>query len=461
MEITSSVYNPASPDLMELTLDQMTEIFGRSGTEVYSGYYRVDDVVNWNNPYQRAKIVDEMRKQDVAVSSALNLLYAPIMATNWSIQGGDDEQREFIEKQIFGMTQRTWQEFLLEALGYLPFGFYIFEQIYHTLPDGRIGLFDLAPRIPRSIEKFRTQDEQAGITQNLYGDITPRSGHGTQVSIPLEKLLIFTNHKEGDDLIGQSVLRGARRHYVIKDRLYLISGMSAERFGMGVPVVTYPLEGGEAEKDKASELGQNLKGNEKGYIAIKEGWKVEILTPSANSLGTMMENLIAHHNRQILMSCLAHSMDLGSNSTGSYALSSTQQTDLMNFAEQKATYIASQINKYVIKKLIDLNWGVQEEYPELVFEALGVEDDEKMANVYKSLYDMGIIDNDPELTNYIRKIFSLPEIPDEEIAVMIEEKQRQKEINAKRMEKEMMGDDEEGDQEEDQEEDEDEAEQDK
>lgn len=425
--MTSSVYNPSSPELDELTIEEMGEILGRSGTESYDGYFKVDDVVDWNDCYQRSRIVDEMRKQDVAVGSALNLLYAPIMATKWDIVGADEEQVEFLKKQLFDMTQRTWQEFLLEACQFLAFGFYIFEKIYQELPDGKIGLFDLAPRIPRSIEKFRMQDGGAGITQNLYGDIVAHDMVSGQKSIPLQKLLIFTNQKEGDDLIGQSVIRQARKHYVYKDRLYIVSGMSAERFGMGIPVVTYPDNGGKSEKNKATELGRNIKANQKAYLAIKEGWKVEILTPSTNSLGTMMNDLIAHHNRQILMSCLQHGLDLGSTETGSFSLSTNQRADGLSFSEQKATYIKDQLNKYVIKPLIDLNWGPQEEYPELIHESLGVEDDKKMAEVYKILYDMGVIDNDPELTNFIRKLFSLPEIPSDEIISRIEEREIERE----------------------------------
>lgn len=433
-ENTQNVYNPSSPQLEQFNARQLVEIFGASGTNVFSGYFDEDSVQDWNDPRNRASLVNNMRRKSVAVQSGLDLLKAPILTTNWSVSGGKDEQREFIEQQLFGMTQRTWQEFLSESLNYLEFGFSIFEIIFQKTKDGKIGLYDLAPRIQQSIEKFRTEDNNAGVTQLIYGDIQPADydvSSASMVSIPLQKLLIFTHKKEGDNLMGTSILRPARMHFDMLQVLYRISAISAERFGVGIPIIKFPTGNGADEKAKAEEMGRNLKGNEKGYIALSEDWTIELLMPSGSGKDALMEKLIAHHNRMILVGCMAHSLDLGSQSSGSYALSETQGGERLSFAEQKATYFANQINKYVIKKLVDLNWGEQEEYPVLQFEALGIENSKTLADTYKVLHDMGMITGDPEMVNYIRAIFNLPKLSDEEILDM---EQKKLEAEQKRLE---------------------------
>ena len=422
---TENVYNPSSPALEQFNAKQLMEIFSVSGTSVFNGYYDEDDVRDWNSPVDRAKIVNDMRRKSVAIQSGLNILKAPILTTGWSVNGGDEEQRAFIEKQLFGMSQRTWQEFLNELLNYLEFGFSLFEIIFKKTNDGKIGLYDLAPRIQESIQNFRTQDGNAGVTQLVYGDIQldTEKGSASIVSIPLQKLLIFTNNKEGDNLMGSSILRSARMHYDMIQIIYRISAISAERFGVGIPIIKFPNGMGAEEKESAEEMGRNLKGNEKGYIALSEDWTIELLMPSGGGKDALIEKLIAHHNRMLLISCMAHSLDLGSGGGGgSYALSENQGSDRMSFAEQKATYIANQINKYVVKKLIDLNWGVQDIYPQLEFEALGIENSKTLADTYKALYDIGIITNDVVMINYIRKIFNLPQLTEEEILVIEQKK---------------------------------------
>ncbi len=434
---TSSIYNPSSPDLTKLALRDMKEVFGRSGTQVYTGYFETDEVVDWNDTLTRARIVNKMRREFVACQTALNILKAPILSTGWDIVGGDEEQRDFIKKQLFDLSQRTWQELLQEILTYLEFGFSVFEIVLKVNDDGKIGLADLAPRIQESIEKFQMSNGNAGISQQLYGDIVPNKAQAGYVDIPLQKLVIFTNNKEGDDLIGTSVLRSARMHTVMIDRMYRVQGISAERFGVGIPVVKYPAAGGDKEKATAEELGKYIKANQQTFIATKDDWTVDILTPNGNPLSGMIENSIAHHNRQILLTCMAHALDTGSKGVGSLALSKTQQFDRLSFAEQKAVYVANQLNKYVVQKLIDLNWGKQEEYPKLVFEPLGAEDTNQLATTFKSLFDMGILDTtNPEHINYVRNIFSLPVLSEEDIMEMEQAKLDAQEAEISAMEQE-------------------------
>lgn len=48
-----------------------------------------------------------------------------------------------------------------------PFGFSVFEKVY-KIEDGQIYLKKLAQRLQKSIYAWETQDQQEGITQQLF-----------------------------------------------------------------------------------------------------------------------------------------------------------------------------------------------------------------------------------------------------------------------------------------------------
>lgn len=171
-------------------------------------------------------------------------------------------------------------------------------------------------------------------------------------------------------------------------------------------------------------MGENVKANEQGFIAKKEGWSIDILSPSSSGLGGFIENGIEHHYRQILSSCLAHGLATGSNGKGSYNLSQTQDKDLNEYARQKAQYLVNQINKYVCQRLIDINFGKQEYYPELNFEMDDNVSKKETAETIKAMVDMKVLDPlDPETNNYIRKSLDAPALSDEQYEELLIKKE--------------------------------------
>lgn len=405
----------------ELTVDQMKKVFGDSGTQRYSGFFQEEPNTQWRDE-QRIDNVEEMRRTDAPVKAVLSAMKAPVMAAEWFVEGEDEEIEEFVKENLFGM-ERQWKDFLRESWAFLDFGHYVFEIIW-KLEDG-VRLADLAPRIPRSIQDWQTQDKKRGITQRIRTDEHDES----QVDIPIEKLLVLTNDKEGDDVTGISVLRSAYKHYKYKDILYRIQGIAAERYGVGVPIAYMPENFGTAEKDKMEEALKNLRSNEKNYLLIpwpKESGEVEILTPNGNPQGSQINDAIQHHNKMILMSVLATFLGLGTDSTGSFALSKDQSSFFLKHVEDKANYFAEQITEQVIKRLVHINFGEKAEVPKLKFTALGDIDFKEMSEVLKTISEAGLIHVDGKMKQFAHKTFKLPELSDEDAAKAEEEEKEDK-----------------------------------
>lgn len=415
---------------------QLEEIFGDSGTSRYGGYFQDEKNTLWRDD-TRAETVDEMRKTDGAVQAVLKGIKAPIISAEWEVFSYDDspkgeEIREFVENNVFGMD-RDWYEFLREALGFMDFGFYPFELIWE-IRDGKIYLKDLAPRIPLSVMNWQIADKKLGITQIIRTDDFNKS----TAEIPIDKLFVLTNDKEGDDITGQSILRAAYKHYKYKDILYRISGIAADRYGVGVPVIGLPDNYGDAEKESANELGENLRSSEKGYFTKPPGFTIEILTPNGNPQGAQIDNLIDHHNRMIMLSTLEQFLGLGGDGVGSFALSQDQSSFFLKHVEDKARYFASQFKTQVIKRLVDLNFGEQEWYPELKFSPLGTKNMKEQAEIINVLVMAGVLDaSDPAIKKWIRPTFKLPELTDDQIEEQEAESEEVEEPETPEEEKEL------------------------
>lgn len=406
----------------KIIIEQITKTLGDSGTQRYSGFFLEEPNTQWRDE-QRVDMVEEMRRSDGAVKAVLNGIKAPMLAAEWYIESKDKKMKEWVESNLFRM-KRTWKDFLREALAYMDFGHYCFELIFEKSSNG-IRLADLAPRIPRSILKWQIKDEKPGITQILR---TNESEVGTTAEIPLSKLLVLTNDKEGDDITGQSILRAAYKHYKYKDVLYRIQGIAAERYGVGIPVVLLPPNYSDAERDKAIDMARNIRSNEKAYIVLPKEWDLKILTPQGNPEGSSIESAIQHHNTLILMSVLATFLGLGSNNSGggSFALSKDQSSFFIKHVEDKCTYFSEQITEQVIKRLVYINFGRKAEVPRLRFEPLGDIDFSEMSTVLKNLSDTGFINSeDVNMREFTRKVFKLPQMTEEERQA--EEEKRQEE----------------------------------
>jgi len=393
------------------------EIVGDTGTRRYSGYFEEDPNADWRDE-ARVDNVETMRRTDGTVKQLLNALKTPILSSEWYIDPVDQdkksiEEAKFIEQNLFNM-RRSWKDFLREALTYFDFGFSVFEEIWEKR-DGMIYLADLSPRIQHSIVNWQI-DQKGGTTRGITQAImTDEINTNSYISIPLNKLLVLTNDKEGSDVTGQSVLRPAWKHFYIKDNLYKIASISSERYGVGIPIITLPEGAGETETKEAEDMAQSMRSNEKGFIILPNAnWGVDILTPKGNPQSQQIMDQIIHHDRMIVISSLAGFLNLGANDKGSYALSQDQSSFFISHVEDKTIYLVEQMECQVIKRIMDVNFGERENYPKLRYMPLGDIDKKIFAETIKLLTESGAIRMNGQVRKYIYGTMGFPKLTEEE-----------------------------------------------
>ena len=387
---------------------------GGTGTPIFGGIIDTSEYVEELKGDKLIDTVNKMRWSDASVSAALQVCILPILSAEWDIEPAsenpqDIEIADVVKKNLFDGMSTTWQDILRQALLMLAFGHYVFEVIYKE--DKGLFLWKKwAPRLPKTIKKWNTErGSLVSIQQQFY-----RESMLETAVIPIEKLLVFIHRKEGDNWKGTSTLRQAYKHWFFRDKYYKIDAIATERHGVGIPVIYLPEGYKEEDKTEAEELGRNLRANEQAYITFpSKDWSIEMLDMKTSTIKDPRD-MLDHHTREILKSVLAEFVDLGAGTTGSWALSRDKTGFFLDALDSVAKNVEDTINNYAIKRLVDLNWTV-EEYPKLTHGDIGMVNIEQLANAIQSLALVGGVTPDPELETYLRVIMNLPEKPEVKI----------------------------------------------
>ncbi|RZU61749.1 phage portal protein family protein [Zhihengliuella halotolerans] len=376
---------------------------------------------------RNVQVYDRMRRQDAQVISVLRAVMLPIRRTTWRIDangarpevaarvaedlglplvGSDEPYRPRRSRDRF-----SWPDHLRLALLMLPFGHSFFEQVYRIDDTGHARLRKLAWRPQRTLSRIDVASdggllaiEQHGIT----GKTTPRIG--------VDRLVAYVNEREGGNWLGQSLLRPAYKYWILKDRMLRVQAQAVDRNGLGVPVYTAsePPEGldpTKREKREQDEMDAGLKiaqgfrsGNSAG-AAIPNGAKLALLGVE----GTLPDasKPISYYDEQIARAVLAHFLNLGSE-TGSWALGSTFADFFTLSLQTVALQVADVATQHIVEDLVDLNWGVDEPAPKIVFDEIGSRHP-ATAEAIRALVECGALTVDDKLEEHVRATYGLPD----------------------------------------------------
>jgi hypothetical protein len=363
---------------------------GDSGTHILNGFITEE----YNSELIGIKAFqkyEEMRKSDATVRAAEQAVTLPIRAAEWYVKPASEDQADkdiadFVNRCLFEFLDQPFEDFLRQGLLSLAYGVMAFEKVFTTRDvDGttRIVWDKLAPRLPRSIQRFAIAQGALGITQNR--------SDGKVVEIPIEKLIIFVHEMEGENWNGTSIFRAAYKHWFMKNVFYKIDAIAFERQGLGVPDGVLPENYTERDRARMETILKNMRANSQAYVLRPQDYTVGFMDMMAGTTRDP-QNSIAHHDRQIMKAVLAQFLELGSagasnSGGGSHALSKDHSDLFLQSIEAIARSFASAMNKYAIRQLVDLNFDNVAAYPTLDFEGITSEDVAALATTYKELTD--------------------------------------------------------------------------
>ncbi len=390
---------------------------GASGTTIYSGQILNEEFNPKLQKHQALKVYDEMRRSDATVNAALTAIKLPLIQAPFSVDPASEDEAD---KEVAHVVQENlteiidWRKFLEEALTYQDFGFSLFEMVIEPKDiDGKpyVVVSKLAFRKQTTIYAWEQAKGEPGITQHTRD--------GRVLSIPLEKLVRFTNRQEGDNYEGISVLRSAYKHWYIKDTLYRIDAMGHERQGLGVLDITHPTGAKQSDLDKMAKTARALRANAQSYMLHEKGWEVQFLDMKAKSMKDI-EPSINHHDRQIMKNVLAQFLEIGASKGGGSRATSEDHSRLFEMSVQAiAEYIVQVLQNTVVKTIVDLNF-TNRPYPKLSVGRISDDNIPEISAAVQAFVTAGALHPRPADENKVRQMIGLGAVEEDELQTLFD-----------------------------------------
>lgn len=404
------------------------------GSFLDDGRYRVDD---WDETLElrfpmSVAVYDRMRKTDGQIGAIMRAVKQPILSAQWRLNtdGVNPAVAQFVETSLgLNVSPKArrrrqgivWSEHLRQCLLFLDYGFMPFETVYEAappppdmdtrgLPAVMHHLRKLGPRMPRTIREV-VVDRDGGllsIIQNPLWGLNPTQRDWFGVEIPVDRLVMYVNDKEGADWTGTSLLRSAYKHWLVKDQMIRTGAMSVERNNMGVPVVTYQNADQRAD---ALAFARDFRSGAVAGGALEQGMSLALVGVS----GSLVDELprIQYHDQAISKSALAMFLDLG-HDAGARSLGDTFVQQFLASVTAVIQNVAWTTTEHVIRDLVERNFGPDEPYPLLETDDIT---DESVTTIegLVALATAGLLGDfgqDRDLLRDVRRRAKLPEIPD-------------------------------------------------
>ena len=395
-----------SPDLPEV---------GAPGTRIFGGFILTEEYVPELTGVRGLDVFERMRRSDGMVAASLRGIKLPLLSAEWDVIAAsadplDVEIADFVRQNLF--ERLAWQEHLREVLTMLDFGFSVFEKVWdivdvvdagarqYASTRQQVVLKKLAPRMQRTIWRWNTDDHGDVVTVDQQKWLN--ESFSVQ-PIPIDKLLVFTNDKEAGNYLGRSIIRPSYKHWFIKDQLYRIQAIAAERHGVGIPVMSLPPDKSDAANiQRAEDILAGIRANERGYVVELAGYKFRVEGTGSTSVMDL-DPMIKHHDFMISVSVLAQFLTLGSQEQGARALAQDLTALFLMTEEALGAYVADVHNRHLIPELVDYNYAGVTSYPKLSVSSIESRNVVQLISVLAQAAAGKLVTPDLGVENLIRK----------------------------------------------------------
>jgi hypothetical protein len=361
------------------------------------------------------KEIERMRKSDSQVKAVMSMLKLPLRASDWKFESASDkpEDREiadWISDRFFNRQMRTWDYILYHILLSLDYGCMPFETVFKVEDDDRldrpmIHLEKLAPRMPETIVEWILTDagDLDHIMQQTSSDLNPKKIEG-------DRLLPFVHEMEGSNYRGSSILRNARKDWLIKERLQRINQVAIEKRASGIDVGKMDENAITDARNKGAFEGvlQTVRTHERGYVLLPPGHEYSI----AGIEGQVLDPLpsIKYADILILRGILADFLTAGTGGEGSHALVADRSSFFLMALNGISKEILDPINRWLIPRWVRWNWPDVSDFPVLQHSRLDRRDVSAMTTALKELIPMGVLTPDDNIEKELRDILDLPQL---------------------------------------------------
>ena len=434
-----------------MTNDMTFKQVAQSGLRVFGGWVR-EEFLPQLVGRQGMGQYREMMDNNAVIGGVLFAIQATMRKVEWRVLPPDNgpenqEDIDFLDSLRMDMSH-SWEDFIIEHLSMLPFGFAPHEIVWKKrlgrdpgpdpdnpnddLPsssydDGKIGWRRLPLVSQESVIKwfFDNWGQVKGMTQQPWV--------GPLVDVPIEKLLLFRPIQYKGNPEGRSILRSAWRSYYFTKRLEELEAISYERFN-GLPIMRVPMTlleaansgngAAQAQLNMYKNIATNIRLDEQMGVVIPSDtfpgangpsnvkmFELELVTPQNTKAGGTAKEALERYAVNMMTSVLADFLHLGHSAHGTESLAN-QKTDMFYQAiEGYLNTTASVLNRHLVKRTWKLNGKDPSTAPQITPDLAQRIDLDILSNYVLRLAQSGMpMFPNEELQRYLSDAGGMPDI---------------------------------------------------
>lgn len=348
-------------------------------------------------------------RQDPQVKACLLVLKLPLIQVDWSITADTDEGKQiaaWVESRMTDMDD-SLQYYLREIMTAMDFGRSITEKVW-ALREVPVDPDDPNSRMEQMIvpQKLKTYDPKSlkiKLDDKMRLESVVQSTKGADITIPADNLLIYTHEKEFGDYYGQSVLRSSYKPWIIKEFLQKFWNIALERYGTPFSTMTLP-QGGSLKTAMA--LMDQIK--HKTGIPLPDGYAMEV--HNLANAGMSFKEAIEYQDKMIARGMLIPDLVFGNSDSGAYALSKTHAAFFLLRLNGIYQEVGDVLTKYLIKPLVQYNYGDVKEFPKFQFSDVAEEEKTELINLITQMLAGKVI---APTESWIRERLNIPPADEE------------------------------------------------
>lgn len=395
--------------------------------------------------FPKAALLYKKMMLDPNISSAVSLIELLLSRVKWKIEVPKDapeEEKEICKKLNYNLTilQRPFEEYIIEFLSYLVFGFCTPEKIYQDITDSPYGNFkgwsDFRVISQDTVYQWffdNSTGELLGLRQDLSrinkdGYVLLGTGSNgasnATIDVPRKKFMLFRHNPKRNNPEGNSPLKACYTSWKYRSIIEEYETIGVTKDLGGIPVIGIAVEYlSKAVLDPTGQEAQVIADLEKQAANLHAGDQSYVIRPIAyDSLGNSLfefdlkgvdgggkqydtDKIVRRHDTKILMTFFADVLKLGNDQHGSFSLADSKTNLLTMGIEAHVENILRVLNHDLIPQTYELNkWAYNAEKScRFVHEDIEKQDIESLAKALQNVGAVGFIRPAEDIEDKLRK----------------------------------------------------------
>ena len=349
----------------------------KAATSKYSSYTslfnRKDNII----PYKEGVAI----LRDTQVGTGFDILKYLLSSKKWILTDtGDKEIYDFINEMLQNMDKDV-NTIVKQMTSAIPWGFNVHELIYEVV-DGRIVVKNAIPIHIKTLQ-------EKPFTYNNNGDLVSihQVVDGTDIEIPINKVLLYSYNSLYDELEGHGLLHDFLP--IVEDKEAVMDWLMTFAEKNEAPTL-YGKTDDPTSRDELLKVFEDIAEGTTGMVVGKED-DVGVLESSHR--GETFFSILQYKDNQILRRMFIGNLLLGDNSqTGTYAQSQTQlefgSLVFDGILEEKA----NSFQEPILPPIVEFNFGPGRKAPVISFDKFTSGDMQKLFNILTPLMQNGVVD---------------------------------------------------------------------